>query len=166
MAIDIPYPIFNNSALFLVNFVNVVLIASAITGFSFEASGSIATNLSWIGDYVGNINAQLASVLFIDLREAAYCSRRSYTNPSAVTWSVGRRIHLDGSETTGAIISPEDDMRGKQFIGQWTLRDLMGNEEFGVELGNIFENHEPTDIALDEEHQGPMVSARLSESTV
>ncbi|KIJ31205.1 hypothetical protein M422DRAFT_267156 [Sphaerobolus stellatus SS14] len=153
-------------ALFLVNFVNVVLLASATTEWPFDAlnTGVIGTNFSWTGDYVGNINVQLTSVLFLDLREAAHRSQQSYNNPSAVTWSVGQWIHRDGSKTTGGIISPKNDMGGKQFIGQWTLRSLMGNEDFGVELGSLFENHEPTDIALDEEHQGLSVEAQLGSS--
>ncbi|KIJ24433.1 hypothetical protein M422DRAFT_274783 [Sphaerobolus stellatus SS14] len=143
-------------ALFLINFVNVVLLASATAEWPFDAlnTGVIGSNFSWTGDYVGNINVQLTSVLFLDLRQAAHHSRQSYNNPSAVSWSVGQWIHCDSSKTTDAIISPENNVGGKQFIGQWTLRALMGNEDFGVELGNFFENYEPTDMTLDEEHQG------------
>ncbi|KIJ28011.1 hypothetical protein M422DRAFT_270780 [Sphaerobolus stellatus SS14] len=98
----------------------------------------------WIGDFIGNINVQLTSVitsvivshLFLDLREAAYRSRKSYDHPSAITATVGEWSNFNQSESgqSHPNIQPGCHTRENQFIGQRTLRDLMEYEDFAVDL--------------------------------
>ncbi|KIJ23748.1 hypothetical protein M422DRAFT_275607 [Sphaerobolus stellatus SS14] len=98
----------------------------------------------WIGDFIGNINVQLTSVitsvivsyLFLDLREAAYHSHKPYNNPSAITATVGERFNFNQStfEQSDPTILPESRIRENRFIGQRTLQRLMGYEDFAVDL--------------------------------
>ncbi|KIJ31146.1 hypothetical protein M422DRAFT_267219 [Sphaerobolus stellatus SS14] len=98
----------------------------------------------WIGDFIGNINVQLISVitsvivshLFLDLREAAYRSHKSYDNPSAITATVGEWFNFNqsASEQSDPNIQPETRIRENRFIGQRTLQGLMEYEDFAVDL--------------------------------
>ncbi|KIJ28928.1 hypothetical protein M422DRAFT_269710 [Sphaerobolus stellatus SS14] len=105
--------------------------------------GALGISL-WIGDFIGSINVQLTSVitsvivshLFLDLREAAYRSRKSYNNPSAITATVGEWFNFNQSECgqSDPNIQPGCHTRENRFIGQRTPQDLMGYEDFAVDL--------------------------------
>ncbi|KIJ31150.1 hypothetical protein M422DRAFT_267223 [Sphaerobolus stellatus SS14] len=132
-------------SLSFVNFLNVLLIALTVKTFGLE--WGFNSVFPWIGDYIGNINVQLTSVitsvivshLFLDLREAAYRSHKSYNNPSAITATVGEWFNFNQSESgqsdpSGPNIQPGSHTRENQFIGQSTLQGLMGYEDFAVDL--------------------------------
>ncbi|KIJ38387.1 hypothetical protein M422DRAFT_259058 [Sphaerobolus stellatus SS14] len=131
-------------ALFLANFMNVMLILLAMN--TYEEYGA-EYPLIWIGTFIGNINVQFTSAvtsvivshLFLALREAAYRSRRVYNSPSAITETVGQWFQVedckagwDSSSCTD--IPPENNTKGKQFLGQETFRDIMGYEDFAVDF--------------------------------
>ncbi|KIJ27990.1 hypothetical protein M422DRAFT_270758 [Sphaerobolus stellatus SS14] len=132
-------------SLSLVNFINVVLIA--LTLKTFENQLGVDDSFPWIGDFIGNINVQLTSVitsvivshLFLDLREAAHRSRKSYHNPSAITATVGEWFNFNQSESgqsdpSGPNIQLGSHTRQNQFIGKGTLQGLIGYDDFAVDL--------------------------------
>ncbi|KIJ31130.1 hypothetical protein M422DRAFT_267201 [Sphaerobolus stellatus SS14] len=130
-------------ALFFVNSINVLLTALTIKPI-FKINPEYINVFPWIGDFIGNINVQLTSVitsilvshLFLDLREAAYRSHKLYDNPSAITATVGEWFNFNQSESgqSDLNIQPGCHTRENRFIGQRTLQDLMGYEDFAVDL--------------------------------
>ncbi|KIJ28013.1 hypothetical protein M422DRAFT_270782 [Sphaerobolus stellatus SS14] len=113
-----------------------------------------------IGDLIGNINVQLTSVitsvivshLFLDLREAAYRSHKSYNSPSAITATVGEWFNFNQSESgqSDPNIQPGCHTRENWFIGQRTLRDLMEYEDFAVDLQH-FDDGDYNSMSEDQE---------------
>ncbi|KIJ33815.1 hypothetical protein M422DRAFT_264105 [Sphaerobolus stellatus SS14] len=105
----------------------------------------LITTALLVQDYIGNINVQITSVitsvivshLFLDLREAAYHSRQSYNNPSAMTATIGEWFNFNESgqsDPSGANIHPVCHTREHRFIGQKTLQGIMGYEDFAADL--------------------------------
>ncbi|KIJ31160.1 hypothetical protein M422DRAFT_267240 [Sphaerobolus stellatus SS14] len=131
-------------ALFFVNFINVLLIALAVKKFEDGLPEGFINIFPWIGDFIGSINVQLASVitsvivshLFLNLREAAYRSRKSYDNPSTITATIGEWFNFNQSASgqSDPNIQPECHTSENRFIGQRTLQGLMGYEDFAVDL--------------------------------
>ncbi|KIJ37149.1 hypothetical protein M422DRAFT_260304 [Sphaerobolus stellatus SS14] len=123
-------------SLFLLNLINVILIALTLKTFENDLGFD---SFPWTGDYIGNTNAQLTSVLFLDLRAVAYRSRQSYHNPSAITATIGEWFNFNQSDSgqsgpSSSNIQPGSHTRENRFIGQRTLQDLMGYEDFAVDL--------------------------------
>ncbi|KIJ29990.1 hypothetical protein M422DRAFT_268555 [Sphaerobolus stellatus SS14] len=147
-------------SLLLVNFINVLVIALTVKSFGDQG---LDDYFPWIGDYIGNINVQLTSVitsvivshLFLDLREAAYHSQKSYNNPSAITATVGEWFNFNQSESgqsdpSGSNIQPGCRTRENRFIGQRTLQDLMGYDDFAVDL-QYFDDGDYSSTSEDKE---------------
>ncbi|KIJ28925.1 hypothetical protein M422DRAFT_269708 [Sphaerobolus stellatus SS14] len=116
-------------ALSLVNFINVLLIALTVKTIEDEQPFGFFHIFLWTGDFIGTINVQLASVitsvivshLFLNLREAAYRSCKSYDNPSAITATVGEWFNFNQSESgqsdpSGPNIQPRCCTQENQFI--------------------------------------------------
>ncbi|KIJ28935.1 hypothetical protein M422DRAFT_269720 [Sphaerobolus stellatus SS14] len=98
-------------------------------------------------DYIGNINVQLTSIitsvivshLFLDLREAAYRSRKSYDNPSAITATAGEWLNFNQSgagqsDPSDSNSQPGSYTRENQFINQRALQNFMGYDDFAADL--------------------------------
>ncbi|KIJ31125.1 hypothetical protein M422DRAFT_267196 [Sphaerobolus stellatus SS14] len=144
-------------ALFLVSFINVILIALAMK--TWHVDGYLYV-FPYIADFIGNINVQLTAVitsvivshLFLDLREAAYRSRKSYGNPSAITATAGEWFNFNQSESgqSDPNIQPGCHTRENRFIGQKTLQDLMGYEDFAVDLQH-FDDGDYNSMSEDKE---------------
>ncbi|KIJ23064.1 hypothetical protein M422DRAFT_276433 [Sphaerobolus stellatus SS14] len=145
-------------ALFSVNSLNALLIL--LTMDSYLDHGREDSRL-WIGSFVGNINVQftaaitsvIVSYLFLDLREAACRSRRSYSSPSAITatarqWFQVQQCKTEWDSSSCTDIPAENNTKGKQFFGQKTFQDIMGYEDFAVDLQHF--DDEDYD-AMDEE---------------
>ncbi|KIJ32026.1 hypothetical protein M422DRAFT_266258 [Sphaerobolus stellatus SS14] len=131
--------------------------------FIFGIEGKLYTGFPWTGDYIGNINVQLTSVitsvivshLFLDLREAAYCSRKFYNNPSAITatfgeWLISNQSDSGQPDPSGPNIQPGSHTGKNWFIGQSTLQGLMEYEDFAVDLQH-FDDSDYNSMSEDKE---------------
>ncbi|KIJ49141.1 hypothetical protein M422DRAFT_246947 [Sphaerobolus stellatus SS14] len=133
-----------------------------VRSFEVNWDATVFNEFGWVGVYFGNFNVQLSAAitsaivsrLFLDIREAAYRSQRSYNSPSEITQTIGQWGHFHRSDPVfpNQFIhdADSDDIITKraQFIGQRTLWGLIGSEDFAVDL-RAFDNDEPQLENLD-----------------